>query len=62
MEKVRRGTLIVLVRGIAGIVLVAGIATVTRAMFALSWQTDSVIAAIVAAGWVAFTDLRNPGL
>jgi hypothetical protein len=54
--------LIVLVRAAAGVVLVAGIATVTPVMFALSWQTDSLIAAVVAAGWVAFGDLRNSGL
>ena len=54
--------LIVLVRAVAGIVLVGGIATATRVMLALSWQTDTVIAAVVAVGWVAFGDLRNPGL
>jgi ribosomal protein S11 len=54
--------LIVLARAVAAFVLVAGIATVAIVMFALSWQTDSAIAAIVAAGWVAFGDLRNPGL
>jgi hypothetical protein len=54
--------LIVLARAVAGIVLVGGIAAVTRVMLALSWQADGAIAAVVAAGWVAFTDLRNPGL
>jgi hypothetical protein len=54
--------LIVLVRAVAAVVLVAGLATVTRVMFALSWQTDGAIAALVATGWVAFSDLRNPGL
>jgi hypothetical protein len=54
--------LIVLVRGVAAVALVAGVATVTRVMFALSWQTDGAIAALVAAGWVAFSDLRNPSL
>jgi hypothetical protein len=57
-----RAALIVLVRAVAAVVLVAGIATVASVMFALSWQTDSAIAGIVAAGWVAFGDLRNPGL
>jgi hypothetical protein len=54
--------LIVLARAVAGIVLVAGIATVASVMFALPWQTDSVIATVVAVGWVAFGDPRNPGL
>jgi hypothetical protein len=54
--------LIVVVRAVGAVVLVAGVATVTRVMFALSWQTDSAIAALVAAGWVAFTDLRDPGM
>jgi hypothetical protein len=54
--------LIVVARAVAGIVLVAGIGTVTRVMFALSWQTDTVIAAFVAVGWAAFGDLWNPGL
>jgi hypothetical protein len=54
--------LIVLVRAVGAVVLVAGVATVTRVMFALSWQTDGAIAALVAAGWVAFSDLRNPSL
>jgi hypothetical protein len=54
--------LTVVVRAVAGIVLVGGIATVTRVMLALPWQTDTAIAAVVAAGWVASGDLRTPGL
>jgi hypothetical protein len=54
--------LIVLLRAIAAVVLVASIATVAAVMLRLSWQADGAIAAVVAAGWVAFTDLRNPGL
>jgi hypothetical protein len=51
-----RGPVILLGRGIAGGVLISGIATMSRLMYRLSWQTDSAIAAMVVVGWVLFVE------
>jgi hypothetical protein len=56
-----RGAVILLVRGIAGDVLVAGLATASRLMYPFNWRTDSGIAAIVV-GWVLFVDAGEAGL
>jgi hypothetical protein len=57
-----RGALILLARGIAGGLLISGIATASRLMYQLSWQTDSAIATVVAAGWVVFVELGQAWL
>ena len=51
------GALILLARGIAGGLLISGIATASRLMYQLSWQTDSAIAAMVVVGWVLCLEL-----
>jgi hypothetical protein len=43
-------------RGVAGGVLISGIATMSRLMYRLSWRTDSAIAAMVVVGWVLFVE------
>jgi hypothetical protein len=53
-----RGALIPLVCGLAGGVLISGIATASRLMYRLNWQTDSAIAAIVV-GWVVCLELAT---
>jgi hypothetical protein len=51
-----RRAVILLVRGIAGGVLISGIATASRLMYRLNWQSDSAIAALVVVGWVLFVE------
>ena len=53
---------IVLARTTAGVVLMAGIALVSRIMYVLSWRTDGLIAALVAAGWMVYVELGRGGL
>ena len=52
-----RGALILLVRRIAGGVLISGIARASRLMYRINWQTDSAIAAIAVVGWVLCLEL-----
>jgi hypothetical protein len=52
-----RGALILLVRGIAGGVLISGITRASRLMYRINWQTDSAIAAIGVVGWVVCLEL-----
>ena len=40
----------------------AGIALVSRIMYVLSWRTDGLIAALVAAGWMVCVELGRGGL
>ena len=52
-----RGALILLVRGIAGGEPISGIATASRLMDRLNWQTGSANGAIGVVGWVVCLEL-----
>jgi hypothetical protein len=52
-----RGTVTLLARTIASGLLISGIATVSRLMYRLNWQTDSAIAAIAVVGWILCLEL-----
>jgi hypothetical protein len=56
------GPVIILARTVAGGVLVGAIATASRLMYGLSWQTDGALAVIVAAGWMFWAECLMGGL
>jgi hypothetical protein len=56
-----RETVVLLLRGSAGGILISGIATASRLMYRLNWQTDGAIAALVAVGWVVWLELAMGG-
>ena len=55
-------SLILLARTVAGGVLVGAVATASRLMYALSWQTDGAIAVVCAAAWIICAEFLMGGL
>ena len=54
--------LIMVARTVAGGVLVGAIATASRLMYALSWQTDGAVAGACAPAWIFCAEFFMGGL